>query len=83
MVSGVGVTLLRLADSLAARGHLVRVYTPSYRIPDGAEDRPEVFRVPSVPFFLYPDVRWAFPRMRRNDMAHFGWDTTAFGKGNS
>ena len=65
MVSGVGITLLRLADSLAARGHLVRVYTPSYRIPDGAEDRPEVFRVPSVPFFLYPDVRWAFPRMSR------------------
>jgi glycosyltransferase involved in cell wall biosynthesis len=64
MVSGVGVTLRRLADSLQARGHLVRVYTPSYHIPEGVDERPEVFRVPSVPFFLYPDVRWAFPRMK-------------------
>ncbi|MEE8477086.1 MAG: glycosyltransferase family 1 protein [Gemmatimonadales bacterium] len=64
MVSGVGVTLRRLADSLEARGHLVRVYTPSYHVPEGVEDRREVFRVPSVPFFLYPDVRWGFPRMR-------------------
>ena len=27
-------------------------------------DRPEVHRSPSVPFFLYPDVQWAFPRLR-------------------
>ena len=64
MVSGVGVTLRRLADSLMRHGHQVRVYTPSYQVPEGQTDRPEVMRVPSVPFFLYPDVRFGFPRMR-------------------
>jgi glycosyltransferase involved in cell wall biosynthesis len=63
MVSGVGVTLLRLADALAARGIGVRVYTANYRLPDGV-DRPEVHRSASMPFFLYPDVQWAFPRHR-------------------
>lgn len=63
MVSGVGVTLLRLADALVARGIGVRVYTANYRLPDGV-DRPEVHRSASMPFFLYPDVQWAFPRHR-------------------
>ena len=64
MVSGVGVTLLRLVDALHARGHEVRVYTAAYELPPGQEDRPEVHRSPSVPLFLYPDVHWAFPRLR-------------------
>jgi glycosyltransferase involved in cell wall biosynthesis len=64
MVSGVGVTLQRLAEALTAMGHAVRVYTPSYPLPHGAVERPEVFRVPSVPFFLYPDVHFAFPKLR-------------------
>ena len=64
MVSGVGVTLLRLADALHARGHQVRVYSATYALPPGVSDRPEVHRSPSVPFFLYPDVQWAFPRLR-------------------
>ena len=64
MVSGVGVTLLRLTDALQARGHAVRVYSATYALPDGVPDRPEVHRSPSVPFFLYPDVQWAFPRLR-------------------
>ncbi len=64
MVSGVGVTLTRLRDALAARGHTVRVYSASYPLPDGSADRPEVHRSPSVPLFLYPDVQWAFPRYR-------------------
>jgi glycosyltransferase involved in cell wall biosynthesis len=64
MVSGVGVTLLRLANELSARGHVVRVYSASYQLPAGAPDRGEVHRSPSVPFFLYPDVQWAFPRYR-------------------
>lgn len=64
MVSGVGVTLLRLADALQARGHTVRVYSATYPPPPGQADRPEVHRSPSVPFFLYPDVQWAFPRQR-------------------
>lgn len=63
MVSGVGVTLRRLADSLLDRGHAVRVYSASYRLPESG-DRPEVHRSTSVPFFLYPDVQWAFPRPR-------------------
>ncbi len=64
MVSGVGVTLLRLTDALQARGHTVRVYSATYALPEGGPDRPEVHRSPSVPFFLYPDVQWAFPRQR-------------------
>lgn len=65
MVSGVGVTLLRLTEALQARGHTVRVYSATYPLPDGAaSDRPEVHRSPSVPLFLYPDVQWAFPRVR-------------------
>jgi glycosyltransferase involved in cell wall biosynthesis len=64
MVSGVGVTLLRLTKALEERGHAVRVYTASYALPQGQPDRPEVHRSPSVPLFLYPDVQWAFPRLR-------------------
>jgi glycosyltransferase involved in cell wall biosynthesis len=50
MVSGVGVTLLRLTEALEARGHQVRVYSATYALPEGAADRPE--------------VQWAFPRLR-------------------
>jgi glycosyltransferase involved in cell wall biosynthesis len=64
MVSGVGVTLLRLTRALEQRGHQVRVYSASYALPDGQTDRPEVHRSPSIPLFLYPDVQWAFPRLR-------------------
>lgn len=64
MVSGVGVTLLRLTEALEARGHQLRVYSATYPLPPGCSDRPEAHRSPSVPFFLYPDVQWAFPRMR-------------------
>jgi glycosyltransferase involved in cell wall biosynthesis len=73
MVSGVGVTLLRLTDALQARGHAVRVYSATYPLPDGVPDRSEVHRSPSVPFFLYPDVQWGFPRLREvvDDLAAF------------
>ena len=64
MVSGVGVTLLRLTEALEERGHQVRVYSANYALPKGQPDRPEVHRSPSVPFFLYQDVQWAFPRLR-------------------
>jgi glycosyltransferase involved in cell wall biosynthesis len=64
MVSGVGVTLLRLTEALQARGHELRVYSATYALAPGQPDRAEVHRSPSVPLFLYPDVQWAFPRMR-------------------
>lgn len=72
MVSGVGITLTRLADSLMARGHAVRVYTATYPLPPQG-DRPEVHRSRSAPLFLYPDVQWAFPRHRAlvEDVAAF------------
>jgi phosphatidylinositol alpha 1,6-mannosyltransferase len=72
MVSGVGVTLLRLTEALQRRGHHVRVYSATYPLPPGG-DRPEVHRSPSVPFFLYPDVQWAFPRLRDvvDDLSRF------------
>ena len=73
MVSGVGVTLLRLTRALQERGHEVRVYSASYALPEGQPDRPEVHRSPSIPLFLYPDVQWAFPRLRDvvEDVARF------------
>jgi glycosyltransferase involved in cell wall biosynthesis len=73
MVSGVGVTLVRLNDALQARGHELRIYSATYALPPGVPDRPEVHRSPSVPLFLYPDVQWAFPRMRDvvDDLARF------------
>lgn len=73
MVSGVGVTLRRLADALTSRGHIVRVYSPAYPLPEGEADRAEVHRSSSVPLFLYPDVHWAFPRYRSilQDVARF------------
>jgi phosphatidylinositol alpha 1,6-mannosyltransferase len=73
MVSGVGVTLLRLTRALQTRGHVVRVYSASYPLPKGKSDRPEVHRSPSIPLFLYPDVHWAFPRLRDvvEDVARF------------
>jgi phosphatidylinositol alpha 1,6-mannosyltransferase len=76
MVSGVGVTLVRLVDALKARGHTVRVYSATYELPAGAADRPEVHRSPSIPLFLYPDVQWAFPRYREmlEDVAAFAPD---------
>jgi glycosyltransferase involved in cell wall biosynthesis len=64
MVSGVGVTLLRLTRALEERGHQLRVYSATYPLPKGQVDRPEVHRSPSIPLFLYPDVQWAFPRLR-------------------
>lgn len=76
MVSGVGVTLLRLVKALEGRGHEVRVYSASYPLPKDQPDRPEVHRSPSVPLFLYPDVQWAFPRLRdvTEDLARFNPD---------
>ncbi len=73
MVSGVGVTLLRLTRALETRGHQVRVYSATYSLPKGQSDRPEVHRSPSIPLFLYPDVQWAFPRVRDviDDVARF------------
>ena len=73
MVSGVGVTLLRLTKALEQRGHQVRVYSASYALAKGQADRPEVHRSPSIPLFLYPDVQWAFPRLREvmEDVAQF------------
>jgi len=76
MVSGVGITLTRLADALEARGHAVRVYSAAYPMPAETVDRPEVHRSPCVPMPLYRDVQWAFPRQREieNDLAAFAPD---------
>src|SRR4249920_2828243 len=73
MVSGVGVTLQRLTEALERRGHRIRIYSASYALPPGGTDRPEVHRSSSVPFFLYPEIQWAFPRAREieEDLASF------------
>lgn len=78
MVSGVGVTLRNLTVALESRGHDVRVYTATYRAPDGTPIPAEVHQSPSVPLFLYPDVQWAFPRHRDlvRDLTEFAPEVT-------
>jgi glycosyltransferase involved in cell wall biosynthesis len=76
MVSGVSLTLQRLTDALAERGHQARVYTATYPLPPSAVDRPEVHRSPSRPLFLSPEVQWASPDRAevRRDLLAFGPD---------
>lgn len=73
MVSGVSLTVQRTAEGLRERGHAVRVYSASYDLAPGETDRPEVHRSPSRPFFISPEVQWAFPRRHgiRDDLARF------------
>jgi glycosyltransferase involved in cell wall biosynthesis len=73
MVSGVSLVLQRLVGALEARGHVVRVYTAAYQLPDGVADHPNVYRAPSRRLFLYPDVQWGFPDWAaiRDDFAAF------------
>lgn len=59
MVSGVSLTLKRTVDALQARGHVVRVYSCTYPLPQGQPDRPEVFRSPSKALFVAPEVQIA------------------------
>ena len=75
MVSGVGVTLLRLSDALQARGHAVRVYRPRTPCPRARPtDRGPPLAERAV--LSVPDVQWAFPRLREvvDDLAAFGPD---------
>lgn len=76
MVSGVGLTLQRLARALEARGHAVRVYSATYSTPRGRERPAELRASPSIPLFLYPDVQWAFPQLGAimRDLEEFGPD---------
>jgi phosphatidylinositol alpha 1,6-mannosyltransferase len=73
MVSGVSLVLQRLVAALQARGHVVRVYTAAYPLPDGQADHPQLYRAPSKRLFLYPDVQWGFPDWAaiRDDFAAF------------
>jgi phosphatidylinositol alpha 1,6-mannosyltransferase len=73
MVSGVSLVLQRLVAALEQRGHVVRVYAPSYELPGGSGDLRHVFRVPSRRLFIYPDVQWGTPHWPtiRADFAAF------------
>lgn len=73
MVSGVALTLRRLADALMARGHAVRVYSADYPVPPGELERAEVHRSPGRQIFFCPDIRWAF-----TNRAEIGRDLRAF-----
>ncbi len=76
MVSGVSLTMQRATDGLRERGHAVRVYSATYDLPPGERDRPDVYRSPSRPLFISPEVQWAFPRRHRlrADLARFAPD---------
>lgn len=62
MVSGVSNTLRRTVDWLDRHGHAVRVYAPTYPLPAGTSDRPEVRRSPSRALVLDRAVQWARPK---------------------
>ena len=47
MVSGVGVTLLRLTEALQARGHELRVYSATYPLPPGRRTVPKSIARPA------------------------------------
>lgn len=63
MVSGVSLTLLRTVEALQRRGHGARVYAPTYPLPAGMPERPDVHRSPGAPFFLDPNIQWGAPRL--------------------
>ena len=83
-VNGVTRTLSRLTDAIESRGGAVRVFTPDD--PSAVEDA-RVHRFSSRPFFLYPELRAAWPsakelrrhvRLFRPNIAHLA---TPFGMG--
>lgn len=59
-LNGVTRTLRRLVEEATARGAEVRVYTP-----EAPRSRPDeaIRRFPSVPFWGYPELRLAWPRV--------------------
>ena len=64
MVSGVGVTLLRLTKALQHGATRSGCTPPAMRFPRASRTAPRCTARPACRFFLYPDVQWAFPRMR-------------------
>lgn len=82
--NGVARTLFRLTSALRDRGIDVRVYTTS---DPHAFSLPNVRRLPSVPFWAYPELRLAMPTASslRRDVEHWRPDVvhvaTPFGVG--
>lgn len=69
-INGVARTLARTADAMRARGHDVRVFTPSD--PEAGDD-PTVERFQSRSLWLYPQLRFATPSTRRMVDAFSAW----------
>lgn len=69
-VGGVARSVKTLEDALRALGHEVRVVAPEF---DGAEESPEVLRVPAIQHFNGSDfsVRLPFPNLVRDFMEDF------------
>ena len=61
MVSGVGVTLLRLTEALEQRGHQVRVYSASYRYPKASRTGPRYTGRPVCLSSFIPTCSGPFP----------------------
>lgn len=62
-VNGVARTLERLRDAVSDRGGVSRVFTVAD--PAATDADPGVVRSPSVPFWVYPQLRIALPLYRR------------------
>lgn len=57
-VNGVATSIKMLKDEMQKRGHKVYIFTTSN--PMMKESRPDVFRLPSMPFVFLPTYRIAF-----------------------
>lgn len=73
-VNGVARTLERLAGAVRERGGEVRVFTTTD--PDAGEERPDVVRFPSLPFWAYPQLRLSAPTARRAEKELRAWGAT-------
>lgn len=60
---GVTTAVETLSEGLKARGHCAWIFAP--RFPGPSADPPEIFRVPSLPAFTYPEFSLAIPWSRR------------------
>jgi glycosyltransferase involved in cell wall biosynthesis len=73
-VNGVSRTLERLVKAVRARGGAVRVFCTSD--PDVSTADPDVVRYPAMPFWAYPQLQLAMPRLGRARLEMQSWQPT-------
>ena len=76
MRGGVTSSVETLSGELRALGHRVWIFAPRFPVP--SDDRPEVFRFPSLPALTYPEFSLALPWSRRLARTIEGLDLDIF-----